>query len=162
MLLLFVAIPSFNNYGRYNELQQMAETIKSDILETKNYALSPPQDRKIVGGEVYKIVFFAASSSDPGKYKIFEEGNSEPILDGGIGPDYPLEIINPSSVDSKLEIKFSIPQAGKIIEPINVSNNTINVRIKSNRISDQSKNFIDILVDTVTGKVELKPSWQSL
>lgn len=158
VLLLAVAIPSFNNYGRYNELYQIAQTIKSDILQTENMALSPSKDKKISGADIYKIIF-----SQDSNYAIYEElSNSDPskvqeelVLQGGIGIDYPIKNINPAT--QVLPIKFSISQHGKIVDP--VIDNDIHIQVVSNRISSQD-NFVDIYINSQTGQINLVPAWK--
>jgi len=69
-MLLAIVVPSYNNFGRSNELDQVGQTVKSAILTTNNYALSP---RAGVYGLVdYKIVF----ANIPGggfSYTIYED-----------------------------------------------------------------------------------------
>jgi len=167
VLLLAVAIPSFNNYGRYNELYQMAQSIKSEILETKNYALAPSTSRKVPGGDIYKIVFYSGNN---GRYTVCEEPIT--IIDSGqcalgsemnnaaMGSDYTLNIINPPVLTGiPLEIKYSILQSGKItIVPILSSGNAM-IRLISNRISD-TRNYVDITINSQTGNIEINPSWK--
>jgi prepilin-type N-terminal cleavage/methylation domain-containing protein len=146
-LLIAVAVPSYNKYGRYNELTQIAETVKSAILTAKNDALAPTN--KTSGVAYYAISF----KQDPAGYTIFEsDENGKPIstdtLDSATFNNYTLSF-QPESLST---IVFSIVDKGKIVLP-QISGSTGIITITSNRI-DPPDNQIILNINTLTGQVE--------
>lgn len=148
-LLIAVAVPSYNKYGRYNELTQVAETIKSAILTAKNDALAPTN--KTAGVAYYAISF----KQDPAGYTIFEsDADGKPMstntLENATFNNYTLSF-QPASLST---IVFSIADKGKIILP-QISSSTGTITLTSNRI-DPPDNQIILNINTLTSQVEIQ------
>ena len=150
-VLVAISIPSFNRYGRTNELVQTANTMKSAIQTTKNYSLSPMTSKVAWTGQgqmlqeydEYKIVF----KSNPPSYTIYEQQKSGLAELESVAPnasDYTL--ILPGNQNT-MTIAFSISGKGKMIMP---SNNEI-ITLVGNKINGANK--IEISVDPASGQI---------
>jgi len=150
-LLLAAAIPSFNKYSRSNEFYQVAQTLKSAIETTKNYALAPRAEKK-AGVDIYGILI--EKTSDGFQYTIYE-GDPSVVIENKKFTSDNLNILSP--VGNKVDIQFSISEKAKIINP-NID------QIKMQLINPNAAppgNMLDINVIKDSGRVEINESARS-
>ena len=136
-MLLAIVVPSYNNFGRSNELDQVGQTVKSAILATNNYALSP---RAGVYGLVdYKIVF----ENIPGggfSYTIYEDtASSSTVVESS-------KFSKIYSLNESKTITYSLTNRGQITAS---PNSTIEITNSSLLI----QKVVNINVDTLSGNV---------
>jgi prepilin-type N-terminal cleavage/methylation domain-containing protein len=72
-LLLVAGIPSYNHFKDVNNLNQAADDVRSAILDTQSFAMSPEQS-KVTIYDGYSIEFFADTSD----YKIYQYNSDNP------------------------------------------------------------------------------------
>ena len=147
-LLLAAAVPSFNKYGRSNEFYQVAQTLKSAIETTQNYALAPRVEKK-EGVDIYGILITGSGSDVGFQYQIYE-GDTNTIIETKNFSNDILTITKP--IGTKIDIKFSISEKGKIISPDNISDIIMQL---TNPDSTASGNKLNIDIKTLTGDVEI-------
>jgi len=150
-VLVAISIPSFNRYGRTNELAQIANTMKSAIQTTKNYAFSPTilkapwnaQGQMPQEYDEYKIVF----KSNPPNYTIYERQASGLVeLESATYNASDYTLILPGNQNT-MTIAFSISGKGKMIMP---SGKEI-ITLVGNKISGVNK--VEITVDPASGQI---------
>ena len=141
MLLMAAAIPSYNRYGAQNELYQVAQTVRTAILTTKNYAIAPFSEKSKL--ENYSITF--QNSGSKLQYIINEKSASGTR-----------EIENTQFSDISLRsgaatIVFSVEEKGKITSPSGI----IDLQLESARALSPD-NMLDIQVDAGSGQVIIR------
>lgn len=110
-LLLVAGIPSYNHFTNVNNLNQAVDDVKSAILDTQNFAMSPQSDKE-TQYDSYSIIISDDSSDN--KYNIYqyksEDGskNNPPVKEFSLPSGIIFEGYN--------SIKFSISKQGKIDE----------------------------------------------
>lgn len=108
-ILLVAGIPSYNHFANVNNLNQAVEDVKSAILDTQNFALSP-QSNKDPKYDSYQVKLSDGSNN---KFNIYQHNTT------GSLPNTPVKeftLLSGITFTTASEIIFSIANRGKIID----------------------------------------------